>query len=55
VYRNTTLAANYTPFGKIVSGLGIIQNVAKAGTANGSGDGPPKQKVIIERVTITKA
>jgi len=58
VYRNsTTLPANYTPFGKIVKGLGIIQNVAKAGTdnSNGNGDGHPKEKVTIERVTITKA
>jgi peptidyl-prolyl cis-trans isomerase B (cyclophilin B) len=58
VYRNSlTLPANYTPFGKIVSGLGIIQNVAKAGSdnANGPGDGHPKKKVTIESVTITKA
>lgn len=58
VYRNsTTLPASYTPFGKIVSGLGIIQNVAKAGTdnSNGNGDGHPKEKVTIESVTITKA
>jgi peptidyl-prolyl cis-trans isomerase B (cyclophilin B) len=57
VYRNSlTLPANYTPFGKVVSGLGIIQNVAKAGTdnANGAGDGHPKEKVVIESVTITK-
>jgi peptidyl-prolyl cis-trans isomerase B (cyclophilin B) len=58
VYRNSlTLPASYTPFGEIVSGLGIIQNVAKAGTdnSNGNGDGHPKQKVTIESVTITKA
>jgi peptidyl-prolyl cis-trans isomerase B (cyclophilin B) len=58
VYRNsTTLPPNYTPFGKIVSGLGIIQNVAKAGTdnSNGNGDGHPKEKVTIQSVTITKA
>ena len=58
VYRNsTTLPANYTPFGKIVSGLGIIQNVAKAGSdnANGQGDGHPKEKVTIQSVTFTKA
>jgi peptidyl-prolyl cis-trans isomerase B (cyclophilin B) len=56
VYRNTSLPADYTPFGTVVKGLGIIQNVAKAGTdnANGPGDGHPKQKVVIERVTITK-
>ena len=58
VYRNSlTLPASYTPFGKIVSGLGIIQNVARAGTdnSNGNGDGHPKEKVTIESVTITKA
>jgi peptidyl-prolyl cis-trans isomerase B (cyclophilin B) len=58
VYRNsTTLPANYTPFGKIVSGLGIIQNVAKAGSDNsgGIGDGHPKEKVTIESITFTKA
>lgn len=58
VYRNsTTLPASYTPFGEIVGGLGIIQNVAKAGTdnSNGAGDGHPKEKVTIESVTITKA
>jgi peptidyl-prolyl cis-trans isomerase B (cyclophilin B) len=58
VYRNsTTLPASYTPFGKIVSGLGIIQNVAKAGSdnANGTGDGHPKKRVTIESITITRA
>lgn len=55
VYRDSlTLPANYTPFGTIASGLGIIQNVAKAGTSNGSGDGHPKEKVVIESVHITK-
>ncbi len=57
VYRNSPLPPSYTPFGKIVSGLGNIQNVAKAGTdnSNGNGDGHPKEKVTIESVTITKA
>jgi peptidyl-prolyl cis-trans isomerase B (cyclophilin B) len=56
VYKNSTLSPGYTPFGKVVSGLGIIQNVAKAGTdnSNGSGDGHPKEPVVIERVTIKK-
>ena len=58
VYRDSlTLPPDYTPFGKVVKGLGIIQNVAKAGTdnANGPGDGHPKEKVVIESVTIRKA
>jgi len=57
VYRDSlTLHPDYTPFGTVVKGLGIIQNVAKAGTdnANGPGDGHPKEKVVIERVIIKK-
>ncbi len=54
VYKNTTLAPSYTPFGRIVSGLSVIQKVAAAGTTNGSGDGKPKDKVVIESVTIKK-
>jgi peptidyl-prolyl cis-trans isomerase B (cyclophilin B) len=56
VYKDTQLAPSYTPFGEIVSGLNIIQQVAKAGTdnSNGSGDGHPKEKVEIESVTIKK-
>jgi len=57
VYKNSlSLPANYTPFGTIVSGLNIIQKVAKAGSdnSNGPGDGHPKEKVDIESVTIKK-
>ena len=56
VYKNSKLAASYTPFGQVVKGLGIIQNVAKAGSdnANTAGDGHPKEKVVIESVTIKK-
>src|ERR1022692_2291242 len=57
VYKDSTqLQPKYTPFGTIVSGLNIIQNVAKAGSDNslGSGDGHPKEKVVIKSVTIKK-
>jgi peptidyl-prolyl cis-trans isomerase B (cyclophilin B) len=56
VYKNFTLGPSYTPFGKVVSGLDIIQNVAKKGSdnSNGTGDGHPKESVIIESVTIKK-
>jgi peptidyl-prolyl cis-trans isomerase B (cyclophilin B) len=53
VYRNTALPPNYTPFGRIVTGINIIQKVAKAGTTSGS-DGRPKESVTIESVTISK-
>jgi peptidyl-prolyl cis-trans isomerase B (cyclophilin B) len=58
VYKNSlTLPASYTPFGTIVSGLNIIQEVAKAGSdnSNAKGDGHPKEKVEIESVTIKKS
>jgi peptidyl-prolyl cis-trans isomerase B (cyclophilin B) len=57
VYKNSlTLPADYTPFGRIVRGLNIIQMVAKAGSdnSNGPGDGHPKEKVEIHRVIIKR-
>ncbi len=56
VYKNSPLPPSYTPFGTITSGLNIIQNVASAGSdnSNGTGDGHPKDKVVIESVTIKK-
>jgi len=57
VYKTTDLPPNYTPFGTIVSGLNVVQAVAKAGSdnSNGTGDGHPKETVQIESVTISKA
>jgi peptidyl-prolyl cis-trans isomerase B (cyclophilin B) len=58
VFKNTTLPPSYTPFGKITSGLDILQNVAKAGTSctiPNIGGGVPKEKVIINSVTVKKS
>ena len=57
VYKNTSLPPNYTPFGNITSGLDILQNVAKAGTTctYQAGGGVPKEKIIINSVTIQKS
>ncbi|HEX4660936.1 MAG TPA: peptidylprolyl isomerase [Streptosporangiaceae bacterium] len=57
VYKNSTLAPSYTPFGTIVSGLNILQTVGSRGFGpplNSAGGGAPKDKVDIERVTISK-
>ena len=57
VFKDTTLGPDYTPFGTITSGLDILQNVAKAGTSctfAGAGGGVPKDKVIIDSVSIKK-
>jgi peptidyl-prolyl cis-trans isomerase B (cyclophilin B) len=55
VYKNTSLPPDYTPFGKIVSGLNILQNVGNHGYGpplSSAGGGAPKEKVQIESVTI---
>jgi peptidyl-prolyl cis-trans isomerase B (cyclophilin B) len=55
VYGDSELPPNYTVFGKITSGMDILESVAKAGVNGGSaGDGPPKKTVTIQDVTITK-
>jgi serine/threonine protein kinase len=58
VYKNSALAPDYTPFGTVTSGLGILQDVASAGTSctyPGAGGGVPREKVIIDSVAITKS
>ena len=58
VYKNSSLPPDYTPFGKIVSGLNILQTVAKSGYGkplSSGGGGAPKEKVEIESVTIKQA
>ena len=55
VYKNSaTLPASYTPFGTITQGLPILDAIAKAGSdnSNGTGDGHPKESVVIKSVTI---
>jgi peptidyl-prolyl cis-trans isomerase B (cyclophilin B) len=59
VYKDSSsgLTASYTPFATVSSGLGIVQNVAKDGYScqyAQAGGGAPKEKVIIDSVTIKK-
>ena len=63
VYKDSTSGLNgtsgpsYTPFATVSSGLDIVQNVAKDGyscTYPQAGGGAPKEKVIIDNVTIKK-
>jgi peptidyl-prolyl cis-trans isomerase B (cyclophilin B) len=66
VYKDSTSGLNassgpsYTPFATVSSGLDIVQNVAKKGYAcqyvvsGQSEGGAPKEKVIIDSVTIKK-
>ncbi|MFD5148676.1 peptidylprolyl isomerase [Streptomyces sp. NPDC058401] len=55
VYKDSPLAPTYTPFGKIdAAGLKALEEVAKAGVADGSQDGAPKTPVTIEKGTVTQ-
>jgi peptidyl-prolyl cis-trans isomerase B (cyclophilin B) len=57
VYKNSSLPPSYTPFGTIVNGLNIIQNVGSRGYGpplSSAGGGKPKESVVIESVTIKK-
>ncbi|MEU9006928.1 peptidylprolyl isomerase [Streptomyces sp. NPDC059982] len=55
VYKDSPLAPTYTPFGKIdPAGLKVLEDVAKAGTADGAPDGAPKTPVTIQKGTVTK-
>jgi peptidyl-prolyl cis-trans isomerase B (cyclophilin B) len=59
VYKDSTsgLSASYTPFATVSSGLNIVQNVAKGGYScqyAQAGGGAPKEKVIIDSMTIKK-
>ena len=57
VFQNTSLNPSYTPFGHVVSGLNILQNVGKRGFGpplSQAGGGAPKERVEIKSVTIKK-
>jgi peptidyl-prolyl cis-trans isomerase B (cyclophilin B) len=51
VYKNSPLPPNYTPFGHIIAGNNILQNIGGAGTTDPSGDGPPTAMVVLQQVT----
>lgn len=55
VYKDTALGAEYNMFGKVTSGLNVVEYVAANGVAESSpdpGDGPPAQPLIIETATV---
>jgi peptidyl-prolyl cis-trans isomerase B (cyclophilin B) len=55
VWKDTTLPPDYTPFGRVTSGMAVLQKIAAAGEddQNGPGDGFPTLPVDISHVTIT--
>jgi peptidyl-prolyl cis-trans isomerase B (cyclophilin B) len=56
VYQDSTIphdsAGGYTVMGTVTDGLGIVEDVAQAGTITGDPDGRPAVSVIINEVTV---
>jgi len=53
VYENSQLGPNYTIFGKVASGLGVVDKVAAKGSSP-AGDGKPKLPITLQKVTVDK-
>lgn len=57
VYEDSAIPADdaggYTVFGHVVSGLGIVDSVAHAGTITGDADGRPALSVIVNEVSVS--
>jgi peptidyl-prolyl cis-trans isomerase B (cyclophilin B) len=56
VYGDSPLPADYTVFGQITQGMGIVDSVAKAGAeaADQAGNTAPKKKIEIKDLTVAK-
>jgi peptidyl-prolyl cis-trans isomerase B (cyclophilin B) len=55
VYRDTVLPPGYSIWGRVTSGLEMVQEIADLGVAGGGADGPPSQPVFIESATVKTA
>lgn len=52
VFKDSQFSPNYTPFGKVISGLDVLDALAAEGTDNGQSDGAPKKTVTLSSVRI---
>ena len=53
VYKDSPLPPNYSVWGHITNGLDILDQIAGAGVAGGTGDGGPNQRVVISKASVT--
>jgi peptidyl-prolyl cis-trans isomerase B (cyclophilin B) len=53
VYADTTLPGDYSIWGKVTSGLDIVQEVASVGVKGGLTDGVPAQPMFINMATVS--
>lgn len=54
VYDDSVLPPDYTVFGRVTGGLDILKEIAAKGTADGSTDGAPADKVVLDDLTVTQ-
>jgi peptidyl-prolyl cis-trans isomerase B (cyclophilin B) len=54
VWKDTTLAPDYTPFAKVIAGMNVLEKIAAAGddSQNGPGDGYPHRFVAFRHIQI---
>ena len=54
-WKNTKLAPDYTPFGRVIGGMAVLRKIAAAGddSQNGPGDGYPHRYTAFKRVQIS--
>jgi len=55
VYQDTVLPAGYSIWGRVTSGLEMVQEIAALGVEGGGADGAPSQPVFIESATVTSS
>jgi peptidyl-prolyl cis-trans isomerase B (cyclophilin B) len=57
VYKDSPLPPNYIVFGAVTSGLDVVEKIAAGGAVDSSGaatgDGKPKEDVVIQTLTVT--
>ncbi|GAB3437769.1 hypothetical protein GCM10027517_09560 [Phycicoccus ginsengisoli] len=57
VYKDTDLSSvpeGYSVFGTVTSGMDIVEKIAAAGAAGGTGDGAPNAPISILKVAVTE-
>ena len=52
VYKDSPLPPNYTAWGRVTSGLDVIDRIAAAGISGGSPDGRPNLPVVIKATSV---
>ncbi|MGI9135815.1 MAG: peptidylprolyl isomerase [Candidatus Nanopelagicales bacterium] len=55
VYQDTVLPADYSIWGRVTSGLEMVQEIASLGVVGGASDGAPSQPVFIESASVKSA